>query len=208
MSTLAATGVTMPWLWLASRASGLVLLVMFTVVVVLGVSSRLGAPARRSSRLVVAEMHRTLALFAVAFLALHVVTAIVDPYVNIGWWAAVLPFASHYRPLALGLGTLAVDLGAAVILTSLARKHLGFRLWRAVHWLAYLSWPLAFVHGLTAGATDLRFWWVAATEWGCAGAVAIAVGARVLSPAGTAPVSGELLRSEPPRLPAGVGGAG
>jgi len=127
-----------------------------------------------------AELHRTLALFAVAFLALHVVTAILDPYVAIGWWATVVPFVSHYRPLALGLGTLAVDLGAAVMLTSLARRRLGYGLWRAVHWLAYLAWPVAFVHALTAGG-DMHLWWVAAIVWGSAGAVAFAVGARVLA---------------------------
>ena len=101
------------------------------------------------------EVHRTLALFSVAFLALHVLTAILDPFVTIGWAATVLPFASGYRTLAIGLGTLAVDLGGAVIITSLVRRRLGFRTWRAVHWLAYLAWPVAFVHSLTAG-NDLR----------------------------------------------------
>ena len=125
------------------------------------------------------EVHRTLALFSVAFLALHVLTAILDPFVTIGWAATVLPFASGYRTLAIGLGTLAVDLGGAVTITSLVRRRLGFRSWRAVHWLVYLAWPVAFVHSLTAG-NDLGIWWVALIEWGCAAAVATAVLARIL----------------------------
>jgi sulfoxide reductase heme-binding subunit YedZ len=124
-------------------------------------------------------VHRTLALFSVAFLALHVLTAILDPFVTIGWAATVLPFTSGYRTLAIGLGTLAVDLGGAVLLTSLIRARLGYRAWRAVHWLAYLAWPVAFVHSLTAGH-DLGLWWVALIEWGCAAAVVTAVLARVL----------------------------
>ena len=52
---------------------------------------------------------------------------------------------------AVGLGTLAVDLGGAVLLTSILRNRLGFRAWRAVHWLAYLAWPAAFLHALRAG---------------------------------------------------------
>ena len=146
---------------------------------VLGVASRLGSAPRRWPRFVFPEVHRTLALFSVAFLALHVLTAILDPFVTIGWAATVLPFASGYRTLAIGLGTLAVDLGGAVIITSLVRRRLGLRSWRAVHWLAYLAWPVAFVHSLTAG-NDLGIWWVALIEWGCAVAVATAVLARIL----------------------------
>ena len=108
-------------LWFVSRASGLVLLVLFSVVIVLGVASRMGAAPRRWPRFVFVELHRTLALFLVAFLALHVLTAILDPFVSIGWAATVLPFTSGYRTLAIGLGTLAVDLGGAVLITSVAR---------------------------------------------------------------------------------------
>jgi len=167
-------------LWFVSRASGLMLLVLFSAVVLLGVAGRTGAAPRHWPRFVSAELHRTLALFLIAFLALHVLTAILDPFVSIGWAATVLPFMSGYRTLAIGLGTLAVDLGGAVLLTSVARGHLGFRAWRAVHWLAYLSWPAAFAHSLTAG-NDMGIWWVVVIEWGCAAAVAIAVLARLIA---------------------------
>jgi sulfoxide reductase heme-binding subunit YedZ len=177
--SVAAAAAGSQGLWLVSRASGLALLVLFSVVMVLGVAARLGSAPRRWPRFVVPEVHRTLALFAVAFLALHVVTAILDPFVSIGWAATAVPFASGYRTLAIGMGTLAVDLGGAVLVTSLARRHLGYRSWRAVHWLAYLAWPVAFVHSLTAG-NDLGIWWVALIVWGSAATVATAVTARLL----------------------------
>jgi methionine sulfoxide reductase heme-binding subunit len=167
-------------LWFVSRASGLMLLVLSSVVMMLGVSTRLGSAPRRAPRFVFAELHRTLALLLCTFLPLHVMTALLDPFVSIGWSATVLPFLSGYRTLAIGLGTLAVDLGGAVLITSLLRRRLGFRAWRAVHWLAYLAWPVAFVHSLTAG-NDLGIWWVALVEWACAAAVATAVVARLLA---------------------------
>ena len=166
------------WLWFISRGSGLVLLVLFTAVMVLGTATRLGWAPPRWPRFVAAELHRSLALFTVALLGLHVVTAIADPYVSIGWTATVIPFLSPYRTAAIGFGTLAVDLGGAVLLTSLVRHRLGLRAWRAVHWLAYLAWPAAFGHTLSAGA-DLRVGWVAAVIWGSAAATAIAVAARL-----------------------------
>ena len=66
----------------------------------------------------------------------------------------------------------------AVVVTSVLRRRLGYRLWRGVHWLAYLSWPVAFLHSISAGG-DMGIWWVAALVWGCATAVALAVATRV-----------------------------
>ena len=73
-----------------------------------------------------------------------------------------------------------MDLAGAVLITSLARARLGWRAWRAVHWLAYLAWPAAFAHSLLAG-TDLRIWWVALIEYGSAALVAAAVATRLLA---------------------------
>jgi methionine sulfoxide reductase heme-binding subunit len=182
------------WLWFISRGSGVVLLVLFTAVMVLGTATRLGWAPRRWPRFAVAELHRALSLFAVALLGLHVVTAIADPYVSIGWAATALPFLSPYRTVAIGLGTLAVDLGAAVLLTSVLRHRLGLRSWRAVHWLAYLAWPAAFMHALSAG-NDLHTGWVTATIWGSAVAVAAAAAGRLAARIRRGP--GSRLRARP-----------
>jgi methionine sulfoxide reductase heme-binding subunit len=184
-------------LWFVSRGSGLVLLVLFTAVVVLGAATRLGSAPVRWPRFAVAELHRTFSLFAVALLVLHVITAILDPFVKIGWAATVLPFASPYRTLAIGLGTLAVDLGGAVLVTSLLRQRIGYRIWRAVHYLAYLAWPVAFIHSLTAG-NDLGVWWVGLVEWACAAAVGAAVLTRLLRVPDTA--AARTQTAEPKRL--------
>ena len=137
----ATTG--LPWWWLVSRASGLGLLVVLSASMALGVATRIGSAPRAWSRFAVAELHRTLALFGVALLVLHVVTAVVDPYVSIGWWATLVPFVSHFRTLAIGVGTLAVDLVAAVVVTSVMRRRLGFR--------GMASRPLAGLPGLAGG---------------------------------------------------------
>ncbi len=197
LAALAALGGSQA-LWFVSRGSGLAVLVAFSLVVVLGVMARLGRAAPGRPRFETAELHRTLALFSVAFLGLHIATAILDPYVSIGWAATVLPFASAYRPLAIALGALAIDLGGAVLLTSVVRQRLGYRAWRAVHWLAYLAWPVAFAHSLMAG-NDLRVWWVALIEWGSAMAVAIALVARIRSAVG--PRTGPKAPPPAPRTP-------
>jgi predicted ferric reductase len=193
-------------LWLISRGSGLILLLLFTAVVVLGVATRTGASTGRWPKFAVAELHRTVSLFAIAVLVLHVVTAILDPYVSIGWAAAVLPFVSHYQAQAIGLGTLAVDLGGAVLITSMLRNRLGYRTWRAVHYLAFLAWPVAFLHAISAATYDLHIWWVAAIEWGSLAAVATAVIARMMTrtrPGGTEPGPGAGAHARPPLVRSG-----
>jgi methionine sulfoxide reductase heme-binding subunit len=173
--------VSLTTLWLLSRASGLILLALFSSVVALGVATQTGARSGRVPRFAVAELHRTLSLFAIALLVLHVVTAILDPYVSIGWLATILPFTSRYETLAIGMGTLVVDLTGAVIVTSLLRHRIGLRTWRAVHYLAYAAWPVAFLHAISAAVYDQHLWWVTMVDYGSLTAVAAAVIVRLIA---------------------------
>ena len=92
------------------------------------------------------------------FLAVHIVTAVLDSFAPISLLDAVIPFAGSYRPLWLGLGAVAFDLLLAVDDHQPARERLGHRAWRAVHWLAYACWPLAVVHGLGTGSDVHQAW--------------------------------------------------
>ncbi|MER6248461.1 response regulator transcription factor [Streptomyces griseorubiginosus] len=74
-----------------------------------------------------------LSLLTLVFLLVHVVTAVLDPFVHLGWTVSVVPFGACYRPLWLGLGTVALDLLLAVLLTSALRRRIGVRRWKAVH---------------------------------------------------------------------------
>jgi DMSO/TMAO reductase YedYZ heme-binding membrane subunit len=155
-------------------------LILLTAVVVLGLLSVLRFEADGWPRFLTAALHRNLALMSVLFLGFHILTAVIDPYVNLGWAVVLVPFSSPYRTLWLGLGTVAADLVAALILTSLLRHVLGPATWRATHWLAYLAWPVAMVHGWGSG-TDSGSSWMLAIDVICAGSVAIALGGRALS---------------------------
>jgi hypothetical protein len=110
--------------------------------------------------------------------AIHVLTTVADGFTPIGLKDAVIPFASPYRRLWLGLGTLAFDLLLALTLTSVLRRRLGQRAWRAVHWSASACWPLALVHGLGTG-TDTPVPWARLSTAACLVAVLAAVGWRV-----------------------------
>jgi sulfoxide reductase heme-binding subunit YedZ len=170
-------------LWYATRATGVMALVLLTATVVLGVAGTARFATPTWPRLFTAQLHRSISLLAVAFVAVHVVTTVLDPYAPIGWSSAIVPFASPYRRLWLGLGTVASDMLLAVVITSLLRARLGYRGWRAVHWLGYACWPVALWHGLGTG-TDGKLAWLLALDAACVAAVAAAAGWRLsLAPA-------------------------
>jgi predicted ferric reductase len=185
-------------LWYATRGAGAVSLVLLTSVVVLGILSALRWRAKAWPRFLTTGLHRNLALLSVLFLGLHIVTAVVDPFTSLGWEAALVPFSSSYRPFWLGLGVVALDLLLALVITSLARRVIGHRSWRFVHWLAYACWPIAVVHGLGTGS-DTTQAWMLALDFVCVGAVLVAITGRVARRAGGPQLGAAgALRGRPP----------
>jgi len=160
--------------WYATRAFGVVALVLLTATVILGIAGTARFAAPGLPRVVTAGLHRNLSLLVLTLVALHVLTTIADGYAPIGFAAAVVPFDSAYRPLWLGLGAVALDMLLAVALTSLLRDRLSYRSWRGVHWLAYACWPVALWHSLGTG-TDSKVPWLLAIDALCVVGVAGAV---------------------------------
>ena len=167
-------------LWYTTRGAGAVTLVLLSGSVVLGILSALRVQSAAWPRFLTTGLHRNLALMTLVFLALHIVTAVVDPFTHLGWLTAVVPFSSYYRILWLGLGTIAFELLLAVVATSLVRGFIGHAVWRWVHWLTYASWPLGVVHGLGTGTDAWSAWFLVLTVI-CVGAVLIALGYRLMA---------------------------
>lgn len=180
MSPPLATTVGPSAYWYVTRATGTTALILLTLSLVVGVIDVERYTTPRLPRFVIDGMHRTVSLLAVAFLLVHILTAALDSFASIPLIDAVVPFAGTYRPLWLGLGAAAFDLMLAVVITSLTRRRLGYRAWRATHWLAYASWPIALLHGLGTGS-DVKTTWMIAITAGCLAAVLLAVGLRVVS---------------------------
>ena len=170
-------------LWYLTRGSGVAALVLLTLSTCLGVVTSRRWHSERAPRFVVAGVHRSIALLAVVFVAIHVLTTVLDAYTPIGLLDAFVPFVSRYRPVWLGLGALASDLVLAVVITSLLRARFGYRAWRLTHWLAYAAWPMALVHSLGTGS-DARTGWLGIVGFAAVAAVATAVLVRVLRGSG------------------------
>jgi methionine sulfoxide reductase heme-binding subunit len=173
------------YLWYATRATGLVAMILMTATVVLGIVTAKRAGGVRLPKFAQQDLHKRISLLTVAFLVMHILTSVLDTYVHIGWLAIVVPFASPYERFYVGLGAVALDLMAAVMISSLLRSHLNARTWRAIHWLSYGSWPVAIAHSIGSG-TDIRLGWVDGLVGVCCLAVVAAATWRLAVPIVTA----------------------
>jgi sulfoxide reductase heme-binding subunit YedZ len=172
--------------WYASRATGIVALLLLTAVLVLGILVNRQGRLPGLPRFAVTSLHRNLSLLSVAFIVVHVITAVLDTFVSIPLAAGVIPFASGYERLWLALGAISFDLMLAMIVTSLLRGRINRILWRAIHLLAYLSWPIAFAHSIGA-SKDLQQGWLLGLSVACAVGVGAAVVWRLASAARQVP---------------------
>jgi methionine sulfoxide reductase heme-binding subunit len=162
-------------LWFTARGAGIVSLLLSTAVVCIGLLTALRFERRDWPRFLTVALHRSIALVSVIFVAIHVVTAVLDPFTSLGIVAALVPLASSYRPVDVALGVISVYLVLAVLLTSLVRDRLSHRTWRAIHWLAYAAWPMAVLHSVTAGSDAFAPWMLAIVAACCAAVIGVLV---------------------------------
>jgi methionine sulfoxide reductase heme-binding subunit len=184
-------GISSTALWYLSRATGVICLLLITAVILLGLLVSRQGKLPGLPKFGVVHLHRYLSLLAVAFIAVHILAAVADTYVNISLVSAIIPFVSVYQPLWLGLGAVSIDLMIAVVVTSLVRSRIGRRSWRAVHWLAYACWPIAIVHSLGAGP-DVRTGPLLWLTIACIAAVLVAIAARTTAALRAAPSSAQI----------------
>ncbi len=180
--TAAAPTLSQAPYWYLTRSTGITAFVLLTVSIAFGIAAThraLASPAW--PRFATQNLHRNVSVLSLAFLAVHIVTTIVDGFVTISWWAVVVPFVSDYRPLWVAFGTIAFDLTLIVIVSSLLRLRISATLWRRIHYTSYAAWPLTFLHFLNTGtdAAHGRFGiWI---DIACAGVIAAALAVRVVA---------------------------
>jgi methionine sulfoxide reductase heme-binding subunit len=172
--------VTTPLLWYLNRGTGVVLLVVMTLTTILGVLATGRATSALWPRFVTQGVHRILSGLAALLLLGHAAVAVIDEYVDIRWWQAIVPVGGTYKPVWLGLGALALDLVALVVATSLVRSRLSHRFWFLIHLWAYAAWAVGLVHGFGIG-TDSDRAWLLAIYGASLAAVALAVLARLVA---------------------------
>ena len=110
------------------------------------------------------EVHAYATALWLPFGLAHVVAILADPYAHVGLVDLVIPFGVAYGRLAIGLGTLSVQLLLVVLVAAWSRTRLTRGEWLAFHRLSYVAFAAAFLHGVLSG-TDLAYPWLAGIAW-------------------------------------------
>ncbi len=147
--------------WLAARASGWVAYVLLTASVVMGLALSRRWFHARCSRMWVHDAHVWVTVLFYVFLAIHLVTDLLDPFTKFTLADMLVPFVSDYRSLWLSLGIVAGELAFAVGLTFFLRRWMNYDVWHGLHMFTYAVFLLSLLHGLGTGSDT-------ATTWGAA----------------------------------------
>lgn len=147
--------------WLASRASGIVALVLIGLSVAIGLAMAAKAVSKPGLPRVLIAVHEHAALAALVAIAVHGITLLGDSWLNPGPVGIAVPFAMDYKPVFTGLGIIAGYLAAILGLTFYVRRRVGTRRWRNLHRLTPLVYILGVTHTLGSG-TDAGEPWMAA----------------------------------------------
>ncbi|HZS79331.1 MAG TPA: ferric reductase-like transmembrane domain-containing protein [Ktedonobacteraceae bacterium] len=144
--------------WDVARAGGFTAFGLLTLSVALGLALSLQIQSPRWPRIINNELHNFLTLLALIFTGVHVLAVWIDPFTNFGWNEVFIPFVSHYRPIWMALGIIALYLGIAIGISTWLRPRIGYALWRRLHVLTLLLYGLVVVHGIMTGSDTQTLW--------------------------------------------------
>ncbi len=149
-----------PAIWYAARASGVAAYVVLTIVVCLGIGLAGKAQTTRWPRFATEDIHRFAGLLVGSLIGIHVLAIAADSFLPFSLTQLLVPFTATYRPLWTGLGIAAAELLLALAIANHYRNRLPYRVWRSAHYLNFVVWGAASVHGMFSG-TDRSATWLA-----------------------------------------------
>ena len=162
--------------WYAARAGGVTAYLLVSACVLAGILLAGKTRVPGLPRFAVEDVHRFLGLLTGLFIAVHISGVALDSVVPFSLEQLVVPFTAGYRPLATGLGIVALELLLAISITNRLRSRLPYKLWRRAHYATLAVWLLATVHGILSGSDRDQMW----LQWLYATAVASVAGAAAL----------------------------
>ena len=137
--------------WYAARANGLMAWALLGASVLWGLALSTKVFGRNPRPAWLLDLHRFLGAAALIFTGIHVITIMLDSYVHFGLVEVLVPFTGSWHPVAIAWGIAGMYLLAAIEVTSLLRRRISKRVWRATHYASFPLFALTTVHALWAG---------------------------------------------------------
>ena len=138
--------------WFVARSTGMIAYVLLSISVIGGLMLSTRLLGRRPPPAWMLDWHRFVSGLGVVFTGMHLISLLVDDYIEFRVVDLLVPFASGWRPVAVAWGVIALYLALAVEVTSLVRQRMPLVWWRRIHYLSLPLFVLVTIHLLTAGA--------------------------------------------------------
>jgi predicted ferric reductase len=157
--------------WITSRVTAFLAYFAITASVVYGLLLSTKILDAIAHRPVSFALHQDLAAVGLGLAAIHGALLTLDQTIHFSMVDLLVPFASPYRPIAVGVGQLAFYIVALVTLSFYLRRRIGQRAWRLIHYLTFFAFLGSTAHGIAAGTDSSQPW----AFWTYVGSAAIVV---------------------------------
>ncbi len=97
------------------------------------------------------DFHKFISLLSLGFLGLHIFVLLVDNYLPFTWTQILVPFMAPYRPVWVGIGSIALYLTVLVTITFYMRNRIGMKTFRLIHYSSLLAYFGAVAHAFLSG---------------------------------------------------------
>jgi predicted ferric reductase len=144
--------------WYATRLLALLSYLAITGSVVYGLLLSTGILDAIAHRTVSFTLHQDLSGIGLGLAMVHAAVLMIDTSVPYTPLEVLVPFAGPYEPFWVGVGQLSLYLTAIVMLSFYARKRIGQKRWRTLHYVTFLAFLGATFHGLMAGTDTSAPW--------------------------------------------------
>lgn len=143
------------WPWYLSRSFGLAAFLLMFLVTFLGTGITAGFLHRVISPVRAAVLHKYMSIALGVLVLIHIFSLAFDEFINFTLADILVPLFSDFKPLYLNMGIVSFYLLLIIVFTSLFLINRTPRLWRAIHYSAYILFPLSLAHGFFIG-TDTK----------------------------------------------------
>ena len=153
--------------WIVARAAGLASYAALCLAVLSGIALRTSVLDFLATNRALRALHDWVTWLWIPLGALHVVALVLDKTALIRPLDAFVPFQVSYGTVAIGLGTVSLDLVVLITVSSWLRRRMSDRIWRWIHRSSYVAFVALFLHALLSG-TDFNAPLISALSWAAA----------------------------------------
>jgi Predicted ferric reductase len=165
--------------WVGARATGVAAYIAVCLSILSGIALRTSVLDFLATNRALRSLHDFMTWVWIPLGFVHVATLLLDKTAQIAPGDLIVPFRVSYAPVAIGLGTLSLDIVVLVTVTSWLRRRMDDRLWRWVHRSSYVAFATLFFHALLSG-TDFSSPLISAISWSTALGIGLLAASRIV----------------------------